>query len=111
MPLMPCAASPSAMARTSSGCILVKSATWSNDKAVLSTSHTAVAFGISGALLMANLLCASPACFSGEAGIFVGKDGNYAVYKPSLGGRAMVCWSALTVPNTRPKHLADQLLK
>jgi len=28
--------------------------------AVLSTSHTAVAFGISGALLMANLLCASP---------------------------------------------------
>src|SRR5437660_712827 len=60
MPLMPCAASPSAIARTSSGCILVKSATWSNVSAVLSTSHTAVAFGISGALLMANLLCASP---------------------------------------------------
>src|SRR5580692_8036880 len=60
MPLMPWAASPSAMARTSSGCILVKSATWSKVRAVLSTSHTAVAFGISGALLMANLLCASP---------------------------------------------------
>jgi hypothetical protein len=69
---------------------LVKSATWSNDSAVLSTSHTAVAFGISGALLMANLLCASPACFEGEAGIFVGKDGNYALYKPSEAGGAMV---------------------
>jgi hypothetical protein len=33
----------------------------------LSTSHTAVAFGISGALLMANLLCASPTSFGGEA--------------------------------------------
>jgi hypothetical protein len=86
---------------------LVKSATWSNDNAVLSTSHTAVAFGISGALLMANLLCASPACFSGEAGIFVGKDGNYALYKPSLGRRAMVCCPALTVPKSRPKSLLE----
>jgi hypothetical protein len=32
---------------------------------VLSTSHTAVAFGISGALLMANLLYAPPARFFG----------------------------------------------
>src|SRR4030088_265994 len=95
MPLRPCPAAPSARARTSSGCILVKSATWSNDSAVLSTSHTAVAFGISGALLMENLLCASPTCFEGEAGIFVGKDGNYALYKPSRAARAMVCWGGL----------------
>ena len=43
---MPWAASPSAMAFTSSGCSLQKSATWSNDSAVFSTSQTAVAFGI-----------------------------------------------------------------
>src|SRR5712671_4818878 len=59
-PLMPCAASPSAMAFTSRGCSLQKSAIWSNDSAVFSTSQTAVAFGISG-IAMANLLCASPA--------------------------------------------------
>ncbi len=46
---MPCAESPSAIAFTSSGCSLQKSAIWSNDSAVFSTSHTAVAFGISGA--------------------------------------------------------------
>ena len=57
---MPCAASPSAIAFTSSGCSLQKSAIWSNDSAVFSTSQTAVAFGISG-VLMANLLCAPPA--------------------------------------------------
>ena len=45
---MPWAASPSAIAFTSSGCSLQKSAIWSNDSAVFSTSHTAVAFGISG---------------------------------------------------------------
>jgi hypothetical protein len=41
----------------------------------LSTSHTAVAFGISGALLMANLLCASPTFFEGEA-VVISDDGN-----------------------------------
>ena len=45
---MPCAASPSAIAFTSSGCSLQKSAIWSNERAVFSTSQTAVAFGISG---------------------------------------------------------------
>src|SRR6202011_1701296 len=94
MPLMPWAASPSAMARTSSGCILVKSATWSKVSAVLSTSHTAVAFGISGALLMANLLCASPTSVGGEA-VVISDDGNYALYKPSGQTCAMVCWPAL----------------
>jgi hypothetical protein len=49
---MPCAASPSAIAFTSSGCNLQKSAIWSNDSAVFSTSQTAVAFGISGVLAM-----------------------------------------------------------
>ena len=54
---MPCAASPSAIAFTSSGCSLQNSAIWSNDSAVLSNSQTAVAFGISGvAVAMANLL-------------------------------------------------------
>ena len=51
-PLMPWAASPSAMAFTSSGCSLQNSATWSNDSAVFSTSQTAVAFGIRGASCM-----------------------------------------------------------
>jgi small subunit ribosomal protein S21 len=41
---MPCAASPSAIAFTSSGCSLQKSAICSKDSAVLSTSQTAVAF-------------------------------------------------------------------
>jgi len=41
----------------------------------LSTSHTAVAFGISGALLMANLLSASPTP-GGEA-VVISDDGNY----------------------------------
>ena len=64
---MPCAASPSATAFTSSGCSLQKSAIWSKDRAVFSTSQTAVAFGISGALDMAkNLLCA-PSALSDEA--------------------------------------------
>src|SRR5262245_41313265 len=76
MPLMPWAASPSAMARTSRGCILVKSATWSKVRAVLSTSHTAVALGISGALLMANLLCASPTSFWEAKSAVIGDDGN-----------------------------------
>jgi hypothetical protein len=50
---MPWAASPSAIAFTSSGCSLQNSATWSKDSAVFSTSQTAVAFGISGAATMA----------------------------------------------------------
>src|SRR5690606_27522331 len=45
-PLIPCEASPSAIAFTSSGCSLQKAAIWSNDSAVLSTSQTAVAFGM-----------------------------------------------------------------
>jgi hypothetical protein len=49
---MPCAASPSAIAFTSSGCRLQNCAIWSNDKEVFSTSHTAVAFGISGAIVI-----------------------------------------------------------
>ena len=49
-PLMPCAASPSAIAFTSSGCRLQSCAIWSNDSEVFSTSHTAVAFGIRGAV-------------------------------------------------------------
>ena len=51
-PLIPWAASPSAMAFTSSGCSLQNSATWSNDRAVFSTSQTAVALGINGASCM-----------------------------------------------------------
>jgi hypothetical protein len=75
---MPCAASPSAIAFTSSGCSLQKSATCSNDKEVLSSSQTAVAFGINGAacamitLLMAKVSRASPA-LAGEAPI-IGDD-------------------------------------
>jgi hypothetical protein len=53
MPRMPWAASPSAMAFTSSSCKWQKSAICANDSDVLSTSQTAVAFGISGALDMA----------------------------------------------------------
>jgi hypothetical protein len=45
--------------------------------------------------------------FSGEAGIFVGKDGNYALYKPSGVRRAMVCCPALTAPKSRPKSLLE----
>jgi hypothetical protein len=48
--------------------------------------------------------------FSGEAGIFVGKDGNYALYKPSTGRRAMVCCSALTAPKSRPKSSGEIVL-
>jgi hypothetical protein len=48
--------------------------------------------------------------FSGEAGIFVGKDGNYALYKPSGVARAMVCWAALTAPKSRPKSFLEQVL-
>src|SRR5262249_51822784 len=51
-PLMPWAASPSAIAFTSRGCSLQNSATWSNDSAVFSTSQTAVALGINGASCM-----------------------------------------------------------
>jgi hypothetical protein len=53
-PLIPCAASPSAIAFTSSGCKLQNCAIWSNVKAVFSTSQTAVAFGIKGAIAMSN---------------------------------------------------------
>src|SRR5580704_17486958 len=49
-PLMPWAASPSAIAFTSSGCRLQSWAIWSNDSEVFSTSHTAVAFGVRGAV-------------------------------------------------------------
>ena len=48
MPLMVRAASPSAMAFTSSGWSLQKSAICSKDREVFSTSQTAVAFGIRG---------------------------------------------------------------
>ena len=51
-PLIDWAASPSAIAWTSSGCSLQKSAIWANDSAVLSTSQTAVALGIKGARSM-----------------------------------------------------------
>ena len=51
-PLMPCAASPSAIAFTSSGCRLHSCAIWSNDSEVFSTSHTAVALGMSGAVVI-----------------------------------------------------------
>ena len=66
---MPWAASPSAIAFTSSGCSLQKSATWSNVSAVLSNSQTAVAFGISGAGvdMAISPLGASPALNGGEA--------------------------------------------
>ncbi len=47
-PTMPCATSPSAMAWISSGCMPTKSAIWSKESDVLSISHTAVAFGMSG---------------------------------------------------------------
>src|SRR5712671_3692570 len=77
-PLMPCAASPSAMAFTSRGCSLQKSAIWSNDSAVFSTSQTAVAFGISG-IAMANLLCASPALRAKP--VVISDDG----YAPNIG--------------------------
>src|SRR5580698_639461 len=53
-PLMPCAASPSAIAFTSSGCRLHSCAIWSNDSDVFSTSHTAVALGIKGAVAIDN---------------------------------------------------------
>jgi len=46
-PLMPWADSPSAIAFTSMGCSLQNVAICSNDSAVLSTSQTAVALGIS----------------------------------------------------------------
>src|SRR5271165_4827219 len=49
---MPVATSPSAMPLTSSGCSLQNSAIWSKVREVFSTSHTAVAFGISGASLI-----------------------------------------------------------
>ena len=52
-PLMPVATSPSAMPFTSRGCSLQNSATWSKVSEVFSTSHTAVALGISGASLIA----------------------------------------------------------
>src|SRR6476646_5505941 len=107
MPLMPWAASPSAMARTSSGCILVKSATWSKVSAVLSTSHTAVAFGISGALLMANLLCASPTSFWRRSLRSSVMTGIRRLYTPSRGIGAMVCYSALTEPKSSPKSLYE----
>ena len=58
---MPCAASPSAIAFTSSGCSLQNSAIWSNDSAVLSNSQTAVAFGIKGAAVA---MAKSPLCFA-----------------------------------------------
>ncbi len=44
---------------------------------VLSSSQTAVAFGISGALLMANLLCASPTSLEAKPSV-ISDDGNSA---------------------------------
>src|SRR5271166_5449118 len=57
---MPCATSPSAMACTSSGCMPQNSAIWVKVSAVFSISHTAVAFGISGRV-MVYTLSGSPA--------------------------------------------------
>ena len=76
---MPCAASPSAIALTSSGCSLQKSATWSNDSAVLSNSQTAVAFGISGAAvdMAISPLGASPA-LTGAKHRIIGDDRKVA---------------------------------
>src|SRR6516162_3617961 len=105
MPLIPWAASPSAIARISWGCILVKSATWSKVNAVLSSSQTAVALGISGALVMANLLCAPPT--SGGETMVIGDDWNWP-YIGLLGSVAQ--WSLETVltrlessPNSLPE--------
>src|SRR5262249_41365325 len=64
----------SAMAFTSSGCSLQKSAIWSNDSAVFSTNQTAVAFGIRGWVAMINSPCAPPAR-RGEA-FAIEDDGN-----------------------------------
>src|SRR5690349_12704468 len=50
---MPCATSPSAIACTSSGCMPQKSAICVKVNAVFSISHTAVAFGINGNVIMA----------------------------------------------------------
>ena len=52
MPLMPWATSPSAMPFTSSTCSPQNSAICSKVSEVLSTSQTAVAFGIKGARSM-----------------------------------------------------------
>src|SRR5580693_7562383 len=102
---MPWAASPSAIARISSGCIFVKSATWSKVNAVLSSSQTAVALGISGALLMANLLCASPACLEAKP-VVISDDGNLPYIGPvgpaAQWYGAMVCYSGLTGAETGP---------
>src|SRR6476620_5922682 len=60
MPLMPCAESPSAIALTSSGCSPQNCAICSKDSAVLSTSQTAVALGISSVLAIAKILLVRP---------------------------------------------------
>src|ERR1700683_3776747 len=52
---MPWAESPSAIAFTSSVCRLQSCAIWSNDRDVFSTSHTAVAFGIKGAVAISEI--------------------------------------------------------
>jgi hypothetical protein len=67
MPLMPCAESPSAMAFTSSGCSTQKAAICSKVSDVLSTSQTAVAFGMSGAVAMQNPPLALPRLAAGKA--------------------------------------------
>jgi hypothetical protein len=48
------------MAFTSSGCSPQNCAIWSKDKAVLSTSQTAVALGIKSAVLIDKILLARP---------------------------------------------------
>ena len=55
MPLMPWATSPSAMPFTSSTCSPQNSAICSKVREVLSTSQTAVAFGINGVRVMISL--------------------------------------------------------
>src|SRR4029077_10885468 len=94
-PLMPCAASPSAIALTSSGCRRQSSAIWSNDNEVFSTSHTAVAFGIKGAIAIAK----SPLCFArplGEATRVINDDWKAFL---NIGGAA--------VPRNRPFLVLD----
>ena len=72
---MPCAASPSAIAFTSSGCSLQKSATWSKASEVFSTSQTAVALGISGASLMVKSPLRSDRPIGRSLNV-IGDDGN-----------------------------------
>ena len=71
---MPAATSPSAMPFTSSGWSLQKSAICSNVSEVLSTSQTAVAFGMSGIWVM-DWLLSSPGRPASRAAKFFSRSG------------------------------------